>query len=86
MTNLRNTLKYSIRIDIHESNEYNREYIKNMFISFGKIIDIGPNSVRLFTFEKYLKEISESAINNNLSFVVSPITLDDIFVNLLSSY
>ncbi|HEY6535854.1 MAG TPA: ABC transporter ATP-binding protein [Candidatus Nitrosocosmicus sp.] len=85
MTNLRNTLKYSIRVDIHESDKYNRECIKNMFNSFGKTIDIGPNSVRLFTFEKYLKEISEFALNNNLSFIVSPITLDDIFVNLLSS-
>jgi ABC-2 type transport system ATP-binding protein len=83
MTNLRNTLNYQIRIDINESIKYNSYNIKDLFFSFGKIIEISSNSIRLFTYESNLKEISELAIKNNLSFAVSPITLDDIFVNLL---
>lgn len=83
MTDLRNTLNYSIRVDIHESNKYDNNGIKDLFGSFGKMIEISSNSIRLFTFESNLKEISELAVKYNLSFAVSPITLDDIFVNLL---
>ena len=83
MTNLRNTLNYQIRVDINESVKYNNRNIKDLFFSFGKIIDISSNSIRLFTYESNLKEISELAMKSNLSFAVSPITLDDIFVNLL---
>jgi ABC-2 type transport system ATP-binding protein len=83
MTNLRNTLDYQIRVDINESVKYNNRNIKDLFFSFGKIIDISSNSIRLFTYESNLKEISELAMKSNLSFAVSPITLDDIFVNLL---
>jgi ABC-2 type transport system ATP-binding protein len=83
MTNLRNTLNYQIRVDINESIKYNNRDIKDLFFSFGKIIDISSNSIRLFTYESNLKEISELAMKSNLSFAISPITLDDIFVNLL---
>jgi ABC-2 type transport system ATP-binding protein len=83
MTNLRNTLDYQIRVDINESVKYNNRNIKDLFFSFGKIIDISSNSIRLFTYESNLKEISELAMKSSLSFAVSPITLDDIFVNLL---
>jgi len=83
MTDLRNTLNYQIRVDIHELRKFNNNDIKSLFNSFGKVIEISSNSIRLFTFESNLKEISELAMNNNLSFAVSPITLDDIFVNLL---
>ncbi len=83
MTDLRNTLNYQIRIDIHESGKYNNVGFKDLFSSFGKIINISSNSIRLFTFETNLQEISKLAMDNNLSFAVSPITLDDIFVNLL---
>ncbi|HEY0579285.1 MAG TPA: ABC transporter ATP-binding protein, partial [Candidatus Nitrosocosmicus sp.] len=86
MTNLRNTLNYQTRVDIHESSKYNNRDIKAMFYSFGKVIEISSNSIRLFTFESNLKEISELAMDNNLSFAVSPITLDDIFVNLLGGH
>lgn len=86
MTNLRNTLNYQIRVDIRESSKYNNRDIKAMFYSFGKVIEISSNSIRLFTFESNLKEISELAMDNNLSFAVSPITLDDIFVNLLGGH
>jgi ABC-2 type transport system ATP-binding protein len=83
MIDLRNTLNYSIRVDIHESSKYDNNGIKDLFGSFGKIIEISSNSIRLFTFESNLKEISELAVKYCLSFAVSPITLDDIFVNLL---
>jgi ABC-2 type transport system ATP-binding protein len=83
MADLRNTLNYSIRVDIPESSKYDNNGIKDLFGSFGKMIEISSNSIRLFTFESNLKEISELAVKYNLSFAVSPITLDDIFVNLL---
>src|SRR5919107_430284 len=83
MAHLRNTLNYSIRVDIHESSKHNNNVIKDLFSSYGKIIEISSNSIRLFTFESNLKEISELAVKYSLSFAVSPITLDDIFVNLL---
>lgn len=83
MGDLRNTLNYSIRVDVHESSKYDNNGIKDLFGSFGKIIEISSNSIRLFTFESNLKEISELGVKYNLSFAVSPITLDDIFVNLL---
>jgi ABC-2 type transport system ATP-binding protein len=83
MSDLRNTLNYQMRIDIHESNQHNSNSVKDLFSSFGKTINISSNSIRLFTFETNLQEISKLAMDNNLSFAVSPITLDDIFVNLL---
>jgi len=87
MANLRNTLNYKIRVDINELSNHNNDFnIKDIFGSFGKVIDISSTSIRLFTFESYLKEISGLAMNNNLSYAVSPITLDDIFVNMLGEY
>ena len=87
MANLRNTLNYKIRVDINELSSHNNNInIKDMFGSFGKVIDISSTSIRLFTFESYLKEISGLAINNNLSYSVAPITLDDIFVNMLGKF
>jgi len=44
---------------------------------------MSSDSIRLFTFEHNLREISDILVRNNLSFSVSPITLDDIFVNLV---
>jgi ABC-2 type transport system ATP-binding protein len=44
---------------------------------------MSSDSIRLFTFERNLGEISEIMVRSNLSFSVSPITLDDIFVNLV---
>lgn len=83
MYNLRNTINYKIRVDIYESHNYNVDTLRRTFSSFGKIIDMGSNSIRLFTYESDVKEVSELAVHNNLSFTVSPITLDDIFVNLV---
>jgi ABC-2 type transport system ATP-binding protein len=83
MNNLRGTLNYQIRIDINVSKTFNVSDLKNLVNSFGKIITMSSDSIRLFTFERNLGEISEIMVHSNLSFSVSPITLDDIFVNLV---
>lgn len=83
MNDLRNTLKYKIRIDINISKDYNVYDLRNFINSFGKTISMSSDSIRLFTFENNLREISDILVRNNLSFSVSPITLDDIFVNLV---
>ena len=83
MNDLRNTLNYKIRIDINISKDYNVYDLKNFINSFGKTISMSSDSIRLFTFEHNLREISDILVRNNLSFSVSPITLDDIFVNLV---
>lgn len=83
MNDLRGTLNYQIRIDINVSKTLNVSDLKNLVNSFGKIITMSSDSIRLFTFERNLGKISEIMVRSNLSFSVSPITLDDIFVNLV---
>jgi ABC-2 type transport system ATP-binding protein len=83
MNDLRNTLNYKIRIDINISKDYNVYDLRNFINSFGKTISMSSDSIRLFTYENNLREISDILVRNNLSFSVSPITLDDIFVNLI---
>jgi len=83
MNDLRGTLNYQIRIDIHMSKTLNIFDLKNLVSSFGKTITMSSDSIRLFTFERNLREISEIMVRSNLSFSVAPITLDDIFVNLV---
>jgi ABC-2 type transport system ATP-binding protein len=83
MNDLRGTLNYQIRIDIHISKTLNIFDLKSLVGSFGKVITMSSDSIRLFTFERNLREISEIMVRSNLSFSVAPITLDDIFVNLV---
>jgi ABC-2 type transport system ATP-binding protein len=83
MKDLRGTLNYQIRIDINVSKTLDVVDLKSLVNSFGKIITMSSDSIRLFTFERNLGEISEIMVRSNLSFSVSPITLDDIFVNLV---
>ena len=83
MNDLRNTLNYKIRIDINISKDYNVYDLRNFINFFGKTISMSSDSIRLFTYENNLREISDILVRNNLSFSVSPITLDDIFVNLV---
>ena len=83
MKDLRGTLNYQIRIDINVSKALDVFDLKSLVNSFGKIITMSSDSIRLFTFERNLGEISEIMVRSNLSFSVSPITLDDIFVNLV---
>jgi ABC-2 type transport system ATP-binding protein len=83
MAHLRSTLNYHTRIDIHTSKFINTSDLKDLFGSYGKIVNISSDSVRLFTFENTVKELSDTMVHKNLSFSVTPITLDDIFVNLV---
>lgn len=83
MDALRGTLNYRTRFDVHTSKDFNTADVKDLIGSYGKMINISSDSVRLFTFENTVRELSDIMVRNNLSFSVAPITLDDIFVNLV---
>jgi ABC-2 type transport system ATP-binding protein len=51
--------------------------------SYGSVVDTGAGMLRIFTFESAVRELSELALRKNLSFTVSPVTLDDVFVYLM---
>jgi ABC-2 type transport system ATP-binding protein len=75
---LRKFIPQNIRVDIAKKG-INSE----MLTRYGSVLDTGPDSIRVFTFESSIKELSEFAMKRNLSFTVSPITLDDVFVSLM---
>ena len=75
---LRTTIPQNTRVDIAKDN-----IDTEIFKSYGSVIDSGANTIRIFTFESAIKELTELAIRKNLSFTVSPITLDDVFVSLV---
>jgi ABC-2 type transport system ATP-binding protein len=75
---LRKFIPQNIRVDIAKDG-INCDMLK----SYGSVVDTGSDSIRVFTFESSIKELSEFAIKRNLSFTVSPITLDDVFVSLV---
>lgn len=78
MQDLRKVIPQNVRVDISR-NGMNVEALK----SFGSVVDTGAGSLRVFTYESAAKELSDLAIKKNLSFTVSPVTLDDIFVSLV---
>jgi ABC-2 type transport system ATP-binding protein len=75
---LRKFIPHNIRVDIAKDG-----ISTDMLKSYGSVIDTGDDSIRVFTFESSINELSEFAIKRNLSFRVSPITLDDVFVSLV---
>jgi len=75
---LRKVIPQNIRIDVAKDS-MDIELLK----SYGSVVDTGTGTLRVFTFESTVKEISDFAIKKNLSFTVSPITLDDVFVSLV---
>ena len=75
---LRRTIPQNTRIDIVKDN-----IDMELFKSYGTVVDSGGNTVRIFTYESAIKELTGLAINKNLSFTVSPITLDDVFISLV---
>jgi ABC-2 type transport system ATP-binding protein len=77
---LRRTIPQNTRIDIAKDN-----LDTELFKTYGTVIDSGANTIRIFTYESAIKELTELAIKKNLSFTVSPITLDDVFVSLIGS-
>ena len=78
VSDLRNTIPQNIRVDLSKKN-----FDVESFKSYGTIIETGTDILRLFTFESYVSEISELAIKKDISFNISPITLDDVFVYLV---
>jgi len=50
---------------------------------YGSVVDTGAGMLRVFTFESAVRELSELALAKNLTFTVSPVTLDDVFVYLV---
>jgi ABC-2 type transport system ATP-binding protein len=80
MQSLRKIIPQNIRVDVAKNG-----VDIGMLKSYGSVIDTGTGTVRLFIFESQIKELSEFAVKKNLSFTVSPITLDDVFVSILGS-
>jgi ABC-2 type transport system ATP-binding protein len=80
INDLRKIIPQNIRMDISKKN-IDVEQLK----SYGSVVEIGTDIIRLFTFESHIGELSNLAIKNNISFNISPITLDDIFVYLVGN-
>jgi ABC-2 type transport system ATP-binding protein len=75
---LRKVIPQNIRVDIARDG-LDMENLK----SYGSVVDTGAGMFRIFTFESVVRELSELALRKNLSFTVSPVTLDDVFVYLM---
>lgn len=78
MQELRKVIPHNMGVDISR-NGLSIESLQ----SFGSVVDTGTGSLRVFTYESATKELSDLAIKKNISFTVSPVTLDDIFVSLV---
>ena len=79
INDLRKIIPQNIRMDISKKNIVDIEKLKE----YGNVVEIGTDIIRLFTFESSIGELSNLAIKNKMSFNISPITLDDIFVHLV---
>ncbi|HET6779880.1 MAG TPA: ABC transporter ATP-binding protein [Nitrososphaera sp.] len=77
---LRKVIPQNIRVDIARDN-LDIDALK----SYGSVVDTGAGMLRIFAFESAVPELSELALRKNLSFTVSPITLDDVFVYLVGN-
>ncbi|HKX81021.1 MAG TPA: ABC transporter ATP-binding protein [Nitrososphaera sp.] len=75
---LRKVIPQNIRVDI-SSDGADMESLK----TYGSVVDTGAGMMRVFTFESAARDLSEYAIRKNLSFSMSPVTLDDVFVYLV---
>ena len=80
IADIRKNIKENIKIEISKSG-VDSEVLK----SYGTVVDGGSETIKLFTFESNIQELSAIAIKKNLFFKVSPITLDDVFVSLVGS-
>lgn len=80
INDLRKVIPQNIRMDISKK----VTDIDNLK-KYGNVVEVGTDIIRLFTFESYIGELSDLAIKNNVSFNISPITLDDIFVYLVGN-
>jgi ABC-2 type transport system ATP-binding protein len=75
---LRKVIPQNIRIDIAQAG-LDVDALK----SYGSVVDTGAGILRVFTYESAVRELSELALRMNLTFTVSPVTLDDVFVYLV---
>ena len=80
ISDIRKNIKENIKIEISKSGVES-----DVLRSYGTVVDGGTETIKLFTFESNIQELSAIAINKNLFFKVSPITLDDVFVSLVGS-
>ncbi len=75
---LRKVIPQNIRVDISANG-----IDLGSLGSYGSVVDTGTGMLRVFTFESAARDLSEYAIRKNISFNVSPVTLDDVFVYLV---
>ena len=75
---LRKVIPQNIRIDIAQDG-----LDVGALKSYGSVVDTGAGILRVFTYESTVRELSELALRKNLTFTVSPVTLDDVFVYLV---
>jgi ABC-2 type transport system ATP-binding protein len=77
---LRRVIPQNIRVDIARDG-IDLDALK----PYGSVVDTGAGTLRVFTLESTVRELSELALRKNLAFTVSPVTLDDVFVHLVGS-
>lgn len=77
---LRRIIPQNIRIDIAKNG-----LDVDSFKPYGSVVDTGAGTLRIFTFESAVRDLSELAMRRNLPFTVSPVTLDDVFVHLVGN-
>lgn len=75
---LRRVIPQNIRVDIARDG-----LGTEALLPYGSVVDTGAGTLRVFTFESAARDLSELAIKRNLSFTVSPVTLDDVFIRLV---
>ncbi len=75
---LRRVIPQNIRVDIARDG-----LGTEALLPYGSVVDTGVGTLRVFTFESAARDLSELAIKRNLSFTVSPVTLDDVFIRLV---
>jgi ABC-2 type transport system ATP-binding protein len=75
---LRRVIPQNIRVDIARDG-LDVDALK----PYGSVVDTGAGTLRVLTFESTVRELSELALRKNLTFTVSPVTLDDVFVYLV---
>ncbi|MBI3841088.1 MAG: ABC transporter ATP-binding protein [Thaumarchaeota archaeon] len=69
-------LKSKLRIDIAEG------FTKAELASYGRVMEAG-NLMRLFVDQKVAEEISKEALKRQATISIAPVTLDDVFVDIV---
>jgi ABC-2 type transport system ATP-binding protein len=77
---LRKVIPQNVRVEIARDT-LDVETLK----SYGSVVDTGAGMLRVFAFESAVRELSDLALRHNLSFTVSSVTLDDVFVYIMGN-